>query len=105
MIKMDEGVMYVVGRLTIDTASAIFSQGLPRPNTAGEVVVDLTQVEVVDSAAVSLMLGWVRAAQRGQVKISIVNVPNNLMSLANLYEVAADLPIKVRELSAQESTS
>jgi phospholipid transport system transporter-binding protein len=88
--KTDENVLRVSGRLTIDTATALFNKGLPL--TEGkELIIDLAKVEAVDSSAVSLMLSWLRAAQRKQVKLSFVNVPENLQSLANLYGVAESL--------------
>jgi phospholipid transport system transporter-binding protein len=42
----------------------------------------------VDSAAVSLLLEWRRAAHGGNRRIEYVNLPDNLKSLAALYGVA-----------------
>jgi phospholipid transport system transporter-binding protein len=52
------------------------------------VVVDLKAVTDVDSAAVSLLLEWRRAAARDKRRIEFENVPANLKSLAELYGVA-----------------
>jgi ABC-type transporter Mla MlaB component len=54
---------------------------------------DLAQVEAADSSAVSMLLGWLRNAQRHQAKLTFVNVPENLRSLAHLYGVADALPL------------
>jgi len=88
----DDSRVQVSSRLTIETVTAIFKQGLP---PAGEtpLVVDLAEVETVDSAAVSLLLAWLREAQRGSVKLCFANVPENLLSLARLYGVVDMLPL------------
>ena len=39
------------------------------------------------------MLGWQRNAQRHEAKLTLVNVPENLRSLADLYGVARALPL------------
>ena len=92
MIARDGDRLQVSGRLTMETVAALFNTGLP-PDGDGALVIDLAQVEAVDSAAVSLLLSWLRRAQRNQVAISFVNVPDNLLSLARLYGVAELLPL------------
>ena len=39
------------------------------------------------------MLAWVREAQRNKVKLSFEHIPENLLSLARLYDVAELLPL------------
>lgn len=90
-----QGVVPLSGRLTLDNATALFKQGLPLAKGNSELIIDLAQVEAVDSSAVSLMLVWLRAAQREKVKISFVNAPDSLRSLANLYGVAESLSLPV----------
>ena len=58
-----------------------------------DLVIDLRQVKAVDSAAVSLMLLWLREAQRNKVNLCFTHVPENLLSLARLYDVAELLPL------------
>lgn len=92
MITRDGDRLQVSGRLTMDTVAALFNAGL-QPDGDGALVIDLEQVEAVDSAAVSLLLSWLRRAQRDQVALSFANVPDNLLSLARLYGVAELLPL------------
>ena len=96
---------HVAGNLTMETVAAFFASGLHLPHAddvqknRGENIpytVDLSKVETVDSAAVSLLLAWVRQAQRHGIALSFTNVPQNLSSLANLYGVVDLLPIKGR---------
>ena len=87
MITRSEGHMKVSGTLTMDNAGALFAEGLKSPPNS-TLLVDMSQLEKVDSAAVSLMLAWLREAQRNNVSLSFTNVPDNLTSLSNLYGVA-----------------
>lgn len=92
MITRDGDKLQLSGPLTLQTVKALFDQGLQ----AGEktkLEVDLSQVEAVDSAAVSLMLAWLREAQRGNISLYFSHIPDNLLSLARLYGVAELLPL------------
>ena len=79
------------GRLTMSTVPALYEAGLQQ--LAGEdLLVDWSGVEAVDSAAVSMLLGWSRAAQNKHRTLRVANLPDDLLSLANLYGVAEMLP-------------
>ena len=93
MTQTEDTIVRLSGRLTMEASIALFNKGLSVEDGAGEVVVDFAQVEAVDSSAVSLMLAWLRAAQRRNVKISFVNIPANLLSLTELYGVAESLRV------------
>ena len=83
--------MVLRGSLTIETVPALFEIGLL--HLADEdFQVDFSQVDSVDSAAVSMLLGWTRAAQRIQHGLRVKGLPDNLLSLAGLYGVAELLP-------------
>lgn len=91
MIEREDGWMVLDGHLTIETVPALFETGLQR--LAGEDLrVDFSRVESVDSAAVSMLLGWTRAAQRSQRALHVKDLPGDLLSLARLYGVAELLP-------------
>ncbi len=94
MIEVEDNVVRVVGRLTLETSSTLYAQGLPVKEGQKEAVVDFAKVSAVDSSAISLMLAWLRAAQARQLVLSFVNVPENLISLANLYGVAEILLLR-----------
>lgn len=91
MIERAGGRLQVSGDVTMATVSALFTEGL-HLNRNGEAVsafvVDFSQLGTVDSSAVSLMLAWLREAQRNNTQLKFANVPDNLFSLANLYGVA-----------------
>lgn len=88
----DGNHMQVPSSLTIETVTPLFKNGL-QSDIKTPLVVDLAQVETVDSAAVSLLLAWLREAQRSSVKLCFAHVPENLLSLARLYGVVDMLPL------------
>ena len=91
MISREDGRLVLRGRLTIATVPAIFETGLQHL-TSEDLLVDFSQVEAVDSAAVSMLLGWLRGAQRNQRELRVTGLPDDLLSLAHLYGVADLLP-------------
>lgn len=91
MIEREDGRLVMRGRLTIATVPALFEAGLQHLNSE-DLLVDFSQVEAVDSAAVSMLLGWLRAAQRNQRTLRVTGLPEDLLSLARLYGVADLLP-------------
>jgi len=91
MIKRENEWMVVQGILNIETVPLLFETGLQQ--LAGEdFQVDFSQVTSVDSAAVSMLLGWARAAKRIQHGLRVKGLPDDLLSLARLYGVAEMLP-------------
>jgi phospholipid transport system transporter-binding protein len=91
LIKREGEWMVVQGNLTIDTVPAIFETGLQQL-ASEDLCVDFSQVESVDSAAVSMLLGWARAAQRVKQGLRVKGLPEDLLNLARLYGVAELLP-------------
>jgi len=90
MTEQDEW-MVMQGDLDMDTVPALYATGLKRLSSK-DLQVDFAQVESVDSAAISMLLGWARAAQRGQRTLRVRNLPDDLLSLAHLYGVADLIP-------------
>ncbi|HEY5995051.1 MAG TPA: STAS domain-containing protein [Gallionellaceae bacterium] len=92
MITRNGDKLQVAGPLTLHTVKALYDRGL-QANGSKNLVVDLSQVEAVDSSGVSLLLSWLREAQRSDINVCFTNIPDNLMSLARLYGVADVLPV------------
>jgi len=74
------------GPLTVDTAGDVLltSLDVDLPKTG---VVTLTDVRAVDSAGVAVLLSWRRRADAEGTKLTFVDVPPNLVALAELYGV------------------
>ena len=91
MIRREDGWLAVEGQLTMETVPALFESGLQYLANE-DLRVDFSKVESVDSAAVSLLLGWTRAAQRSKRTMQVTGLPADLLSLARLYGVDELLP-------------
>lgn len=86
MIECNAGRCTLTGAVNLENALALREEGL-RLFTAQETTLDLSGVTEVDSAAVSLLFEWRRAALAANRRIRYVNLPDNLTSLAKLYGV------------------
>jgi phospholipid transport system transporter-binding protein len=86
--------------LTVENASSALDQGLDAIRS-GQSVFDLRNVEAVDSAAVSVMLAWQRAAQDAGVALQLRNLPPNLRSLTKLYGVCSLISTTLAEAKAK----
>ena len=74
--------------LTVHNATSALQQGLDAIRS-GQTKFDLRNVKAVDSAAVSVMLTWQRAAQDAGGVLELKNLPNNLKNLTKLYGVCS----------------
>lgn len=86
MIACDDGRCSVQGPITLDSAISLLSRGREL-FTSPQITVDLRGVTEVDSSALSLLLEWRREAAAGGRSIRFLNLPDNLRSLAELYDV------------------
>lgn len=86
MIECNAGRCTLKGAVNLENALALREDGL-RLFTEQETTLDLSGVTEVDSAAVSLLFEWRRAALAANRRIHYVNLPDNLTSLAKLYGV------------------
>ena len=78
----------VSGDVVIATAHDILkaSQSFKMSQTT---TVDFADVTDIDTTAVSLILEWKRRATRENQSLTVINLPANLTSLVQLYDVAA----------------
>lgn len=72
--------------LTMQETGVALTEGL-RTIEAGETIIDLAAIAVVDSSGVAILLAWQRAAQARGAKLDFRNPPAALCSLAALYGV------------------
>jgi phospholipid transport system transporter-binding protein len=86
MIACDGGRCSVQGPITLDSAVALLEQGRAL-FTSPQITLDLQGVTEVDSSALSLLLEWRREAAGNGRSIRYQNLPGNLRSLAELYDV------------------
>lgn len=91
MIVQDGNRFSLQGPLTMATARQLLEQGDGLFNH-GDVTVDFAAITEVDSAAVSLMLNWLREADKRKQRFVFSNLPENLKSLAAVYGVLDLIP-------------
>ena len=82
----------VSGAMTLASAAELLATGSASLGE-GETVFDLAAVTEVDSASIAVIFGWLRAAKAGQQRLRIVNAPQDLLSLAEVYGVKELLPL------------
>lgn len=92
MIEVSGNTLRVSGPMVITTVSGLREAG-EAAIVAGAAVVDLAAVSDADSAAVALLLAWLRAAQERGQPLAISHAPDSIRSLATLYGVAELLPL------------
>jgi phospholipid transport system transporter-binding protein len=92
MIRAEGNRLSLSGPLTIATVAAVVDEGRDQVAEADQVV-DLSGVTQVDSAALALLLSWVRVAKGAGRQLSIDHAPPALVSLASLYDVDTILPL------------
>ncbi|MEY3201063.1 MAG: hypothetical protein RIR70_613 [Pseudomonadota bacterium] len=92
MIVATDSRLEVSGSMTLEVAARLLDEG-NAAIAASDRLVDLAGVDAVDSSALAVIFGWMRAAkQQGRV-IKLVHPPAQLMSLAELYGVVELLPL------------
>lgn len=78
----------VGGDLLINNAAKLLAQ-----STSLKLIqhheIDLHQVKDADTSALGLVMAWLRRAEAEKLTISIVNMPDNLSSLVDLYDIRA----------------
>ena len=70
--------------LSLRNAVSVSETGLQAIH-AGSDQIDMTPLQIVDSAAVAVMLVWQRQAQSLNRSLQFIGVPASLMSLISLY--------------------
>jgi phospholipid transport system transporter-binding protein len=83
--------LHVGGSITIHNVVAVVEQGIALFDRGGEII-DLSQVQDVDSSAISMLLEWQRAALRQKREITFVNMPEKLKTLVRLYNLFELIP-------------
>lgn len=92
MIAQEGNTFRFSGPLTIATVNETLRQSEALFTQEGDWALDFSGVEEVDSAAVSLLLEWVRQAAQSKHKLRIQHLSDNLQCLVKVYGVEELLP-------------
>ena len=85
-------VLALEGALSFETLPGVLVQSSAysaRPDLPAQLTIDFSAITDVDSSAVALLLEWRREAARLGKTLNFVNLPANLLALAELYGVTA----------------
>jgi phospholipid transport system transporter-binding protein len=87
----------LTGFLVFDTVLTIYQSGIDylEQYTLPELEIDLSKVEKSDSSGLSVFLGWMRVAQKKNIKLQFTYVPQYLVDVAKLSGIEDILPISV----------
>jgi phospholipid transport system transporter-binding protein len=91
-VRLEENQLFVSGPVTYGSVAKITQAGLASMNHH-DLVIDLVEITEVDSSAVSMLLEWLRAAHAHNFQLRFVNLPGNLVSLIQLYDVTDLIPV------------
>jgi phospholipid transport system transporter-binding protein len=91
-VRLEENQLFVSGPVTYGSVVKITQAGLSSMNHR-DLVIDLAEITEVDSSAVSMLLEWLRAAHVRNFQLRFVNLPENLVSLIQLYDVIDLIPV------------
>jgi phospholipid transport system transporter-binding protein len=86
--RAGESVFRVSGALDFDSVPAVWKASMSCLDPGAAPRIDLGAVVRVDSAALALVLEWVRWGVRNQRPVRFLNVPEKLLALARISEVS-----------------
>ena len=84
-------VLALTGALSFETLPGVLEQSAQyaaRTDLPDRLTIDFAAITGVDSSAVALLLEWRRQAAERAKRLEFVNLPPNLLALAELYGVA-----------------
>lgn len=88
-IKLQGNNHYLIaGELNLTTVAAALQDSAPIFHHTKTLILDLAEVTHTDSAAVALLLEWLRLAHVNQITISYRNLPAKLLAVAAASGVA-----------------
>jgi len=91
MIRVAGDCVEVSGPMTMSDAAVLLAEG-EAAIASSSASFDLAAVTDLDSSCLAVVFGWMRAAQAGGKSLRLLNPPQNLLSLAAVYDVADLLP-------------
>lgn len=86
-----EGRYLLTGPMVFDTVVQWLDQGKQR--LQGRVEFDLGAVSAADSAALALLVEWLRLAGEAGSQLQFRNVPAQLLAIAQVSDLAERLPL------------
>ena len=92
MIVRDGSRLRVQGAVNMGNVKSLLEAGLQQFNLELKEI-DFSGVKEVDSSAISMVLEWLRVSKSRNLQLRVVNMPDNMKSLASLYGVLGLIPV------------
>lgn len=90
----DSQTYNVHGELTLETAKAVLTESTRLFDSAAKLDIDLADVSRADSAALALLVSWMRQAKQGNKPITFQHVPTQMLAIAKASGLDEILPLK-----------
>jgi anti-anti-sigma factor len=95
VVEAQHDVTSISGAVTFETVAALLAELMPKVSKAqSAMIIDMSQVDLVNSAALSLVASLVRHAKRQGKQLSFENVPARLIALSQVCGVEEILALK-----------
>lgn len=75
------------GDITFDTVPQLWRQTAAMLADGDALTIDLSEVKRADSAALALLIGWLRRARQAHRHIEFRHIPDNLLAMARVTGV------------------
>ena len=92
MIVRDGNRLRVQGAVSMGNVKSLLEAGLQEFNAELKQI-DFSGLKEVDSSAISMVLEWLRVSKSRNLQVCVVNMPDNMKSLASLYGVLGLIPV------------
>ena len=89
--QLDAGHFKITGRLDFETVPAVWQKSLGLFSQCHSLDIDLSDVEHSNSAALALLIDWMRSAKSNKQTIKFHHVPLQMLEIAKLCGVEKDL--------------
>jgi phospholipid transport system transporter-binding protein len=92
----------ILGQINFDTVSHLYKQGKEILEKTAQVKLNFGEVTHADSSAIALLLSWLRVAKQKGKTFVFMNLPIQLLEIANVCEVMPILKDHVINNSVKE---
>ena len=91
--KISDTEFSIKGVLMMHTVMSILNELSNNLKSQSEISIDFSAVENSDSAAVALIVSWLSKAKRLNIKIHLLNLPQQILDIAKASDLLEILPI------------
>ena len=91
--KISDTEFSIKGVLMMHTVMLILNELSNSLTSQSEIKIDFSDVENSDSAAVALIISWLSKAKQLNIKIHLLNLPQQILDIATASDLLEMLPI------------